>query len=1004
MSGQIPRVTNGVLEQPDGLRLTVGGPGWLAWLNETDVRSFAFRDAAGSFTARKERKQHGDGYWVAYRKLAGKLHRVYLGKSNELNLERLHQAAVTLARPEVKQKAAEPNTRRPIGEDSLIHTKLYAPPAQPDLVSRPHLLERLSLGLRGKLTLVCAPAGFGKTTLLAAWRAETPGREMPLAWVSLEADDNLPGRFWRYVCAALEGVWPGCSGSALALLRAGRDSPIEPVLTELLNGVAGLDEDAVLVLDDYHLIDAAPIHKALAFLLEHLPPRLHLVLLSRAEPPLPLTRLRAQNALLEFRAQDLRFTPEETAAFMGQKGLSLPATELAILAGRAEGWVAGLQLAALSMQGRQELGGFVRAFAGSHRLIVDYLAEEVLARQPDEARAFLLETALLERLCGPLCDAVTGRGDGQAMLERLEASNLFLIPLDDERHWYRYHHLFAEFLQNRLRHQRPDVTQLHQKAARWLEEKGFISNAVHHLRAAENFTEVARLVEQQLEWAIEHGEFQTLLNWIEAIPESEARLRPRLYAFRALMVAWVGRLDEAEKWLDRLEAVLDTSEKSPEREVVRAEWWAVRAGVAGLLGDVPRTLEFSRQALGLLPPEERLLRLLAIASMGRAQIIQGHPRQASPIYVEARTLAESAGLTGMSLFFHSLEGYAHLSSGQLQQAVWHLQEVLRWVAQTGESYPSQISVAQVCLGEALCEWNQLTDAAHHLRHGLAVGQYSGNLYFFVKGSLALARVQQAQGNAQDAWETLKNTERIVQQAGQPQLLLVILAARALLQLRQGQSEAGIRWFAMSGLGVEDLLEPEREFEYRVLARVLISQGDHLAALYLLERLRVQAESQERLSNVIELLALEALAHQAKGDKTRASASINRALALAKPEGFVRVFLDEDQPMMALLTRALEAFQRGGSDTPGGVSARYLNSLLATSDLVRESPSALPEALSRRELEVLRMIARGLPNKGVARQLGLETGTVKWYINTLYSKLEVHSRTQAIARANQLGLL
>jgi LuxR family transcriptional regulator, maltose regulon positive regulatory protein len=1004
---RIPQIVNGMVNT-DALNIGVGSAEWLDWLNEKKIRLFAFQGTTGKFTARLERKQHGSGYWIAYRKLKGKLHKVYLGKTEELTLEQLSHAAEKLSAEKIFHTARNPRAKsshvhRAVIQDSLLRTKLYAPPARPDLVSRPHLLERLSLVLQSKLTLVCAPAGFGKTTLLSAWRTTSLGQETPLAWVSLEAEDNNSIRFWRYVCAALKPIQADCVKDALILLHSGRNRSLEAVLTALLNGITMLEHDTVLVLDDYHLIDNQAIHHTMTFLLEHLPPRLHLVLLSRAEPPLPLTKLRAQSALLELRVPELRFTQEETATFLMQKGLNLSAEEVSTLENRAEGWVVGLQLAALSMQGRQELSGFVNAFAGSHRFIMDYLADEVFERQTPEIQKFLLETSILERLCGLLCDAITGQNNGQQLLEQLDAANLFVIPLDDERRWYRYHHLFAEFLRTRLERERSDAANLHKKAAKWLEQHGLFSNAVHHLRAAGAFTDVARLVEQQLEWAIEHGEFQTLLEWLESIPESEMQLRPRLFVFRAMLLAWVGRLDESAQCLAGLERSLDGLENT-EATSIRAEGWAVRAIITAISGDLRRTVELSEKALEGLPSERLTVRSALAASLNRAYFLAGYPRKASLILTEARTLAESGGLPGFALLFQVLEGQVEVALGQLGQAAWRYREVLRSVADAHESYTAQTSLAHLCLGEVLCEWNQLGDAAHHLQRGLDLQQYQGNPHFFLEGSLALARLQQAQNDSGAAHQTLETAERIVQGADQPFLLPVMRAARALVHLRQGQLEESLRWSTASGLCVDDVLVPAHEFEYLVLARVLIVQKEHQAALGLLERLRAQAETQERLSSVTELLVLESLAYQAKGDKTRASATLNRALALGEPEGFIRVFVDEGAAMMALLSRALESFQQGSTSAPSGVSLRYLNALLSAGSFARASESSLAEPLSERELEVLRLLARGLPNKGIARELSLAPSTVKWYVNGLFAKLEVTSRTQAMARASSLHLL
>jgi LuxR family transcriptional regulator, maltose regulon positive regulatory protein len=1003
----IPQIVNGMVET-DALSIGVGSAEWLNWLNGHEIKSFAFQGTTGKFTARLERKQHGSGYWVAYRKLKGKLHKVYLGKTEELTLEHLTHAAETLSteklfKVETKPRAKSQQVQRAVIQNSLLRTKLYAPPARPDLIPRPHLLERLTLGLQNKLTLVCAPAGFGKTTLLSAWRTTSPGQQTPLAWVSLETEDNDASRFWRYICTALETIQADCARDALMLLHSGQNVPLDNVLTELLNGIITLERDTVLVLDDYHLIDAQAIHQTVTFLLEHLPPQLHLVLLSRAEPPLPLTRLRAQSALLELRVPELRFTQEETATFLMQKGLSLSAEDIATLETRAEGWVVGLQLAALSMQGRQELSSFVNAFAGSHRFIVDYLANEVLERQPPEVRKFLLETSILERLSGSLCDAMTGQSTSQQMLEHLEAANLFVIPLDDERRWYRYHHLFAEFLRTRLEQGRSDTANLHKKAAQWLEQHGLTSDAVRHLREAEAFAEVARLVEQQLEWVIEHGEFQTLSRWLESIPETEMRLRPRLYVFRAMLLGWMGRLAEAEQSLGMLEHTLAALEQT-EATSIRAEGSAVRAMLAAVSDGLTRTIELSEYALQHLPPERLVVRSALAGSLNRAYYVAGYPAKSGLIMAEARTLAEAGGLPGFAFLFHVLEGHAQVALGQLGQAAWRYREVLRDIANSDEAYPAQASLAHLCLGVVLCEWNQLEDAANHLRQGLDLQQYQGNPYFFVEGSLTLARVEQAQQDSRAAWQTLETAERIVEKASEPQLVSHILAARALLQLRQGQLEGSSRWLTTSGLGVDDTLTPEREYIYQVLARVLLAQGKQQAVSPLLERLRVEAERQERLRSVIELLVLESLAYQAKGDKAKASSTLNRALALAEPEGFIRVFVDEGAAMMALLSRTVEAFRQGSSSAPSGVSLRYLKALLSAGSFAREDKASLVEPLSQRELEVLRLLARGLPNKGIARELSIAPSTVKWYVNSLFAKLEVTSRTQAMARASSLGLL
>src|SRR5436305_8619727 len=487
----IPRVIDNHLLLPESANasfspIQVGSEAWYAWLSQPAPRSFAFSSAQGTLTARRE-ERHGTWYWYAYRSQSGRLHKTYLGKSEELTLPRLHEAATVLSaegatspRPSDTLSSPQPPAASPPSSATskpslrLLTTKISVPPVRLNMVTRPRLTQRMNTALRGTLTLIVAPAGWGKTTLLSAWHADARPGAWPLAWVSLDEGDNDPIRFWTYVISALNPLHPGVGETPLALMYGSSSPPIGDVLASLVNALIQLPTETVLVLDDYHLIEAQPIHDALTYLVEHLPPNLHLVIASRSDPLLPLARLRARGALTELRAANLRFTTDETTTYLTEvMGLSLSAEQVAALEARTEGWIAGLHLAALSLQGRDDGASFIASFTGSHRYVVDYLIEEVLSRQPEEVQDFLIQTCILDRLSGPLCDAVRERDDSQARLEHLERVNLFLVLLDDERQWYRYHHLFAEVLRSRLQQAAPMlVSELHHRASMWYEEHG----------------------------------------------------------------------------------------------------------------------------------------------------------------------------------------------------------------------------------------------------------------------------------------------------------------------------------------------------------------------------------------------------------------------------------------------------------------------------------------------------------------------------------------------------
>jgi LuxR family maltose regulon positive regulatory protein len=896
--------------------------------------------------------------------------------------------------------------------DLLLVTKLYIPPASHNLVSRPRLTARMNEGLRHTLTLVSAPAGFGKTTLLSEWvrrRRDEKAPSPPIAWVSLDGGDNDPVRFWAYFIAALETLQSGIGESAMALLHASPPPPVEMFLTSLINAVAAIPRDFALILDDYHVIESQTVHDAVAFLLDHLPPAMHLIIASRADPPLPLSRLRARGQLVEVRAADLRFAPDEAAAFLNQvMGLGLTPEHIATLESRTEGWIAGLQLAALSMQGRQDISGFLAAFAGSQHYILDYLVEEVLQRQPESIQTFLLRTSILDRMTGPLCDAVVGQGvptSGQEILDYLEHANLFIIPLDDRRQWYRYHHLFAEFLRSRLYQVQPrQVAELHRRAAEWYEQcaaslgdQGLATDAIRHALEAQDFERAAHLIEQHVRETLMRGETSTLLDWLRALPEPMVHARPYLGLARAWGLVIAGQLGAAEPYVQeavRLAAPADVK--------IQGEAAAISAFIATLKGDVPHAIEFARQALERLPADDLFLRGMAALNLGMAYDISEDIAAASQAYTEARAIGQEAGNSLLSLMAMVQLADLKVQQGKLHAAGDIYQQAIRLASEPGKQLPFT-GIAYASLGRLLYEWNNLDEAAQCLTTCIELGRQWESTDMRLAGSIDLAQVRQAQGDVESAQELSRQAEQAMQgQVVSPPTISVAQAHQARLWVRQGAIEPAIRWAdayqARSGAasGYPGYL---RHVEGATWARVLMAQGRPEPVAGLLESLLQAAEGAGQAGHVVELMGLRALVFQSLGDAARAAATLEQALRLAEPEGYVRTFVDEGEPMRALLRRLEIGDWR---------LKAYVQRLLASFDLsptpISNLQSPISDLLSEREREVLQLIADGLSNQEIAVRLVVAVSTVKTHVNNIYGKLGVQSRTQAAARARELGIL
>jgi LuxR family transcriptional regulator, maltose regulon positive regulatory protein len=915
---------------------------------------------------------------------------------------------------------------------ALVTTKVRAPRTRPNLVTRPRLREAIARNEVCPLTLLSAPAGFGKTTLLAEWSEDRSDGGGPVAWVSLEGSDNDPARFLTYLVGALQEIEEGIGEGVLASLRSPGMPPIEALMGGLVNDLAEVAHEITVVLDDYHLIDSERVHEAVSFLLEHLPENVRLVVSGRTDPPLPLARLRARGQMTEIRAADLRFTPEEAAAFLNEvMGLSLSEVDVAALEEVTEGWVAALQLAALSMRGRKDPSGFVESFSGSNRHVLDFLAEEVLGRQTEGVREFLLATSVLERMSAPLCDALTGRSDAQGMLERLERENLFVVALDDERIWYRYHHLFRDFLRGRLRRESPELlSESHLRAASWYEREGWASEAVGHALAAGDDEWATRLVDRHIGAVLMRGEGTTVRRWLSELPPALVRSRPRLCLALATRAMLNGRLDEFERLLDDAERVLAATGNGSDEQAVatptETAWAAtyladvggtaavLRADLAHLRGDADRTSDFAWRALACMSEGDHVLRFMADWYLARAHWMRGELAEAERAMSGELAKAAAAVRASERDPYLVLRGCGDLgrvrsAQGRLRSALRTYRDALELVAEAGDSSAPAAGIAHVGLAEILREQNELDAALDHAEEGVERCRSLSNRMPLAAGLAILARIRQALGDPAGALEAIGEAEQVGLSPEMTDLFNPVPRQRARLMLIQGEIVEAARWTAERGLGVEDEPSYLREREHLVLARVLLAQGKPEQALRLLEKLREQAEAAGRTGSEIEILALQALALWATNEKERAVRTLTQSLALAEPEGYLRTFADEGAPMGDLLSEVFDAQLRSRPDaaTPS-VPARYLAKLLAA--LAREdvAPAAaaerLPEPLSGRELEVLALVASGMSNKEIAGRLFVSVTTVKTHINNLYRKLGARSRTQAIARARELDLI
>jgi LuxR family maltose regulon positive regulatory protein len=878
----------------------------------------------------------------------------------------------------------------------ILATKLFVPPHRPNLVARPQLIERLDEGLRQrrKLTLVSASAGSGKTTLLSEWAAKC---DLPFCWLSLDKDDGDPTRFWRYVVAAIQTIHPQLGQTLSPMLQGPKLPSVRPILVSLLNEATTLAAPIILVLDDYHLITEEAIHDGVAFLLDNLPEQLHMVIATRADPPLPIARLRSRGQLTQVRADDLRFTPIEAATFLNDvMGLGLEPDDITAIEARTEGWAAGLHLAALSMQERKDTHAFVDAFASGHQYVLEYLIEEVLSRQKEPVQRFLLQTSILDRMCAPLCDAVVGEigdwrlevGNRQSpvsnlqsrhVLDYLESSNLFLVPLDDERRWYRYHHLFGDLLRKRLEQAIPSeqVAELHQHASRWHEENGILEQAVRHAQAAGIPERIAEMAERAAGDSLLDARLTTLLRWVDALPKEVLRAHPRLQIYRAWALFMNGHLEAAQRALGDCRQALKTLPPSPENDVLR------------------RTLT-------------RLLDTIDMISLGFMYGVDNKIKEAIQVCSQARDVA----LEDNQIFLaaQATEGLAlaQYYQGHLRASAQSCQQVIDLAAQ-GTAQPPLAAAGYVELAGAHIEWNDLEKAADLLDEALALCRQWGIVQTLNEAYTAQSHLFQIIGDIESAWEALEKARQFSSMEGNQSMVNFRLATQqARLDLAAGEPERVVRWvegtraaFASSA-GGQHLPAAFVVTLQTTLARAYLAQDRAEEALAALEPLLEPAETAGAFLHVIQACALKALALQALGDTSGALAALERSLTLAEPEGFVRTYVNEGTPMLDLLRKA------AAHET----SFAYAKTLLpafkaeetASSASPFPGPAALAEPLTPRELDVLHLISQGLSNNDIADRLVIALNTVKRHNSSIYGKLGVRSRTQAVARARELGLL
>jgi LuxR family transcriptional regulator, maltose regulon positive regulatory protein len=894
----------------------------------------------------------------------------------------------------------------------LLITKTRQPLLPSDWVARPRLSSKLVEALKHKLVLLSAPAGYGKTTLvIEALR----GYKKPIGWISLEASDNVPGNFWNYLIMALQSVIPGVCQNVINALQLPQPPPVEWLLTNILNSISSYDSEFILVLDDYHNIESPTIHEAVSFVVEHLPPEIHLVIASRIDPPLRLARWRVKGDIAEIRAVDLSFTTQEVTAFIkNTAGITLSEQDLSMLENRTEGWVAGLKMAALSLQGKKDISGYIKAFSGSNRYILDYLAEEVLRQQPLGINQFLLETSMLERMCGPLCDALTGRSDSQLTLAQLEAANLFISPLDDERYWYRYHQLFATILYNQLVRDEPQlVNLLHQRASLWYEKEGFTEGAINHALLGGDAERAATILENVAARMLGQNQGIRLLEYSSRIPEPIVLASPWLCVCFAWAALTANSPEILSKMLSRaVEALSDVPQKlslysRANLQRIKGHMLSLESFIAQAQGDIPRAIHLSEEANRELPAtsiDDLLTR--AVNSINLA----AHYQKTGDITKSVPLLEEliAAGRRG-DYHYAIVAGQGSLANIEMQLSRFDkvtalcneaIEQGTRW----GGICPlPATSLAYVVLGQLDYEQNELDSAEDNLKRGIELGESSFFWEAVIKGYLSMARLVQVQGNFRLATEYIQRSEKLGPWVTAPPEVHQIPAIKARLALRQGDIPIASDWSRQQeiSLPLNKLPDYQQEYAYLTLVKVKLVLDDCQGIPAYLDQFINNASRQERSAAVIEALMLKAQALECLGQSDESVSALDGALSLAEPSGYMRTFIDEGNRITGTLRRIITA---GKNIAYASKLLDIINAQLPSHSPTSKTTAGLVESLSERELEVLKLIASGKPNKEIGSTLFLAIGTVKKHTNNIFGKLGVESRTQAIARARELGII